>query len=266
MIKRSSISLSLLAISALFLATISCTIFSSQIRVGSLQTETQTVELGDAEAVDVQIVMGAGVLAIRGGASDLLEAEFTYNVAELKPEVAYSGRTLTVLTPDIDEVTSLRDIEDFRYEWDLQFNDDVPMEMRVDLGAGQSDLELGNLSLTMFDLNSGAGDVAVDLSGASSLTRLDIDLGAGRVTLDLTGNWQNDLDADVRAGVGEMTIRLPRGVGVRVSVAGGITDINANGLTRDGDDYVNEAYDESDVTLRIDIEAGIGGINLELGE
>jgi hypothetical protein len=32
----------------------------------------------------------------------------------------------------------------------------------------------------------GAGEVAVDLSGASSLTRLDINAGVGDITVDLT--------------------------------------------------------------------------------
>jgi hypothetical protein len=35
---------------------------------------------------------------------------------------------------------------------------------------------------------------------------------------------------------------------------------------RKGGDYVNEAYGKSDVTLSIEAEAGIGTIELELGE
>jgi hypothetical protein len=41
-------------------------------------------------------------------------------------------------------------------------------------------------------------------------------MGAGEVTVDLTGDWQNDLDVNIEGGVGEITLRLPRGVGVRV--------------------------------------------------
>ena len=42
--------------------------------------------------------------------------------------------------------------------------------------------------------------------------------------------------------------------------------VNASGLRIDGDDYVNDAYGESEVTLRISIKSGVGEINLELGE
>jgi len=140
------------------------------------------------------------------------------------------------------------------------------MEMGVEMGAGRADLELGTLSLTRLDVKRGAGELNVDLSGASALSRLEIGGGAGQVMVDLTGNWQTDLDASIEGGVGEITVRLPRSVGVRVDVQLGIGQVNASGFTQDGDDYVNDAYGESDVTLRVDIGGGVGEINLELGE
>jgi hypothetical protein len=234
------------------------------VRVGKLQTESQSVELGGAESVRVEINMGAGELDVAGGADKLLEADFTYNVAELKPQVEYRGRTLTVQTPDVEGRASLWDIDDYRYEWDLWLNDDVPMEMSVEVGAGNTDLELGSLSLTRLDVEAGAGNVTADLAGASSLTRVNVGIGAGNVTVDLTGNWQDDLDADIRGGVGELTLRLPRDVGVRVDVEGGLGNVNASGLKKDGSTYVNDAYDDSEVTLRIDIEGGVGNVNLKL--
>lgn len=140
------------------------------------------------------------------------------------------------------------------------------MEMSIDVGAGGSDLTVGSLALSSLAIKAGAGDVTVDLTGAPSLTQLDADIGAGEVTVDLTGDWQNDLDANIEGGVGEITLRLPRGVGVRVDVELGIGKVSASGLSKDGDAYVNDAFGESAVTLRVDIQGGVGEINLELGE
>jgi hypothetical protein len=61
-------------------------------------------------------------------------------------------------------------------------------------------------------------------------------------------------------------VRLPRNVGVRVRIQGGLGKVNAAGLTRDGGDFVNDAYGETDATLRVDVETGLGNIDLELGE
>lgn len=237
-----------------------------RLRIGELQTESQTVELGGADSVRVELNMGAGELDVTGGAAALLEAGFAYNVAELKPEVEYRDGLLAIRQPSTEGRASLRDVDDYRYEWDLRLNDDVPMDMDITLGAGRTGLELGSLSLADLDLDAGAASIAVGLRGASSLTRLNVRMGAGGLDMDLTGDWQQDLDATVKGGVGEATLRLPRGVGVRVEVQGGLGTVNASGFTKEGNAYVNDAYGQSDVTLRIDVKAGAGAINLELGE
>jgi hypothetical protein len=61
-------------------------------------------------------------------------------------------------------------------------------------------------------------------------------------------------------------LRLPRDVGVRVKVEAGPHTIETTDLTQDGDVYTNAAYGVSDVTMQIDLETGIGQINLEVEE
>jgi hypothetical protein len=151
-----------------------------------------------------------------------------------------------------------------RNEWDLRLKDDVPMNLSIGLGAGSNYLELGSLSLSRLDIQTGAGEVEVDLTGSPSVSRLDVEAGAGDVTVDLTGHWEGDLVAHIKGGIGRITLRLPYDVGVRVNAEKGIGKISASGLTRKGKAYVNGAYGESDVTLQIEVETGIGKINLEL--
>jgi len=259
--KRAMIAIMLISIAVLY----STTACSGGVRVGDLQTKSQTVELGGADSVDVEIQMGAGELDVSGGASELLDATFTYNVEELNPQATYDGGMLVVKDSDVKEgIRSLFDLDEYRNEWDLTFNDDVPMEMRIDLGAGRSNLALGTLALNSLNIKGGAGEVDLDLSGSQELSRLDFDMGAGTVTIDLTGDWQNDLDARLSGGLGEITLRLPGNVGVRVNVETGIGGVDASGLTKDGDTYTNDAYGVSDVTLLLDVEGGVGQIYLEV--
>jgi hypothetical protein len=251
-------------------ASLGCSITGSGTSVGELRTESESVFLDDADFVSVEINMDAGQLDVRGGAIDLLTADFVYDVDELKPEVAYDASMLTILTPTIDfgiidvGIDSLWGLDDFRYEWDLRLNDDVPMEMSVYLGAGGAYLELGSLSLTNLIVETGVGEVAVDLSDSASLIRLDVELGAGDVSVDLTGNWQNDLIADINAGVGELTLHLPDGVCVRVDVETGAGDVNIHGLSLDSGKYINDACGQPGATLQINLTAGVGSINLEV--
>lgn len=234
-----------LAVVITLLATSGCALTSAQVRVGNLQTRSQSVKLDNAKSESVEIKMAAGTLNVSGGASDLLQATFSYNVAELEPQVAYSVGKLSVRTPSVAAaVPSLWDLENYRYEWDLHLNDNVPMEMHVETDAGSTDLKLGSLSLTRLDLQTGVGPVAVDL----------------------TGNWHADLDATITGGLGGLTLRLPRNACVRVDVEGGLGQVDARGLIKDGKRYVNDACGTSKVTLRIDISAGVGRTKLEMGE
>jgi hypothetical protein len=238
------------------------------IDIRELRTDSETVELGSAQEVTTEVKLGAGKLAINGGSNDLLEAQFTYNVANWKPEVNYeisagNGR-LTVEQPDTDEVPSLN-IDEVRYEWDLSLNDDVPMVLSIRVGAGESRLTLNSLSLSRFEFENGAGDVEIDLGG-STVRDLDIRMGAGDVQLDVSGDWQQDLAASIRGGVGKATVILPTTVGIRATVQGGLGQVNAAALNKEGDVYTNDAYGQSEVTLDIEIEGGVGEINLIFAE
>jgi hypothetical protein len=67
---------------------------------------------------------------------------------------------------------------------------------------------------------------------------------------------------NVHGGVGEATIYLPEGVGIEAHVKGGIGDIHAPGLEKREGRYVNDSYGRAKTTVRLDIEGGIGQINL----
>jgi hypothetical protein len=54
--------------------------------------------------------------------------------------------------------------------------------------------------------------------------------------------------------------------GVRVNARHGIGAIHAPNLKKDSGAYVNDVYGKSHVTLMIDVESGVGEVNLELGE
>jgi hypothetical protein len=235
--------------------------------VGDLQTESQAIEAAGAESAAVEIEMGVGQLTVNGGAAELLDATFTYNVAEWQPQVNYAvtdgvGNLEVSQSGDVDTIPLDNDI---RNEWQLNLNDEIPLDMLIRLGAGESQLSLATLNLRRLTVEGGAGEANIDLGG-SPLESLTVTSGVGETTIDLTGIWENDLDATITGGVGELTLRLPRNVGVRVVTQTGIGDVNANGFTRDGDAYVNDAYGQSAATLTLNVSGGIGAITLELGE
>jgi hypothetical protein len=211
--------------------------------VGEMRNESRSVQPEDATSVRAHLEMGAGELKVGGAADALMEADFSYNVADWKPQIDYevSGEKgeLTVKQGSGDEG---RLGGGARNDWDLRLNDDVPTDLVVEMGAGESDLDLDSLTLT----------------------GLDLQMGAGETTVDLTGDYDRDFDASIEGGVGEATVLVPSKVGVRVRAEGGLGKINAEGFQREGEAYVNDAYGDSDVSLNVDVQGGVGSINLEV--
>jgi len=184
----------------------------------------------------------AGEFSLEGGARDLMEGYFEYNVDQWKPEVDYfvSGQKgrLTV------EQTGRTGIPlgDSKNRWDVNLSQDVPIDLKIDLGAGEGHLDLRGLDLR----------------------DLDIDMGVGELTVDLTGDLKENLKVNIDGGIGSATIYLSEDVGVRVKVDGGIGSVDARGLHKNDHTYTNDAYGESEISINIEIDAGIGSIDLRL--
>ena len=231
----------LLVVASVFLG--SCGAQGQGQDVGEMRNESRSIQPEDAKSVRTHLVMGAGELKVGGAADALMEGDFSYNVADWKPRIDYevSGERgdLTVEQGSGDDG---RLDGGARNEWDLRFNDDVPTDLVVKMGAGESDLDLDSLALT----------------------GLDLQMGAGETKVDLTGDYAWDFDARIEGGVGEATVLVPSEVGVRVRAEGGLGKINAEGFRREGEAYVNGAYGDSDVTLEVDVRGGVGSINLEV--
>jgi hypothetical protein len=212
-------------------------------QVGKMQSESKSVDPEDAQSARAQLKMGAGELNLTGGADQLMEAVFSYNVSDWKPKVSYHVSSEEgELVVKQGSGGGVRLGGDARNEWDISLNDEVPTDLVVQMGAGESDLDLDSLTLT----------------------GLKLQMGAGKTTVDLTGDYAKDFDASIQGGVGEATVMLPSGVGVKAKAQGGLGKINAEGLERVGDAYVNDAYGESNVTLNVDVQGGVGEINLEV--
>lgn len=217
--------------------------FSRHWRTGTvyaMQHISRTVDRQNAKSVRVDLNMGAGNLDLSGGSSHLLEADFDYRGSDGAPRADYS------VSGTEGSLNITQDTEETRFHtttdnhWTLHFANDIPLEIKIDMGAGH-----GNLRMRDIDV-----------------TRLNLNMGAGQVDVDLTGNRKTDLTADIEGGVGEANIRLPKNVGVIVNASGGIGTIDAHGLNHDGDEYTNDQYGKSPVTIHLKVAGGVGTIRL----
>jgi hypothetical protein len=222
-----------------FLLIIGLAVMAGRGRSAATVHETQAVDLLGAKSVNANIEMPAGKLLLTGGSNRLLDADFNYRTAEGKPRADYS---VTGEKGQLDITQNEKHIHfgGRRNDWTLRFSNTVPLDLKLELGAGQSDLNLKGLNVTHVEIN----------------------IGVGQMNLDLSGDRKEDLQVDVQGGVGSARIKLPKNIGVHVNASGGIGSINAHGMRRDGDAYVNEVYGKTHATVQVSVQGGVGEISL----
>jgi hypothetical protein len=214
-------------------------------RTGRSSTERQhsvrTIAVSGAKDVRATVDMSAGELTIGGGTDNLLDATFEQR-ADMAPKVDYdrNGDTGVLKISEDDSGPHVVFPGNHDSHWNLRFGGGLPLDLKVDMGAGQGNLNLRGIPVT----------------------KLELSIGAGQVNADLTGDRQQDLNADIEGGVGEAVIRLPRNVAVEVRASGGIGSVDTHGLRKEGDRYVNDAYGKPGPVIHLKVQGGIGHINL----
>jgi len=156
----------------------------------------------------------------------------------------------------------------------------------MELGAAESDVELGGLSILAVRYRTGASETRLRFStpnrvacdelvleaGAAHLDALQLanancervvfDGGVGGVTLDFTGTWQRDLRADIDVGIGSLTLRLPQDVGVSIRLSRFLASFDRAGFTKRGDTWYSGNWNRARHHLTMDVNAAIGGVDV----
>ncbi len=146
--------------------------------------------------------------------------------------------------------------------WNLYFNNKVENDISISMIAGQGLIDLSGCNLKAFDFKMTAGEVKVNLRN-TSVPYMNFRTAAGEVEMDLTGKWENDLKANIKGGVGEITIKIPDDIGVKIEISGILGDINIPSFKKKNKTYINELYGKTSETLYLDIFGGIGEVNIE---
>lgn len=217
----------------------------SSIVWGNEENSKIQIEKDKAKQLDIHLNNGIGNLNVSGGAKDWVEGEIEYNIDDLKPKYKYerTGNTGKFKIKQSKSSLSGIKIGNVKSTWDLQLTNDVPINLEVDTGASETNLDLQGLQLSNLDINAGVGDITVDLSG----------------------DWQESFNVDLEMGVGRSTIILPKDVGVKVKASKGVGSSNFKGFISEGNGvYVNEAFEDADVKIIVNTELGLGESNFEL--
>ena len=203
---------------------------------GPIVHEHHSVDLGTATRARVVIDMSAGDLAVKSGAKRLFEGDFDFNIPALKPGLAYAVNGGT----GVLKVSQGSASGNYENLWQLSLSEATPIDLDLDLGAGDAQLVLGRLDLRSLAIRLGAGDLVVDLRGMPA----------------------KSYGVTVEAGAGDTTIHLPATVGISARTSGLIGDVNVSGLEKRDGRWVNPRAAASAVTVDLQVQRAIGDLTI----
>lgn len=239
----------------------------------------------DESRLDVNVRYGAGMLTIApGGVGELYRADIRYDSEVFDPVTEYSGGRLEVGVEGRGESMNIRNTESG--EMRLALSPDIPLDLGLEFGAVEANLELGGLRLSRAEIETGASDTKILFSernlipcdllriqmGAASLEarglanadcgRVRAEGGVGDLTLDFSGDWSRDLDAEVTIALGSLTLRVPENVGVRVQKDTFLADFNGSRFHKSDGIHYSDNWDRSEHHLTVRVNGAFGTINV----
>lgn len=230
----------LLIITSVFIVS-GCSIFNN----GEVKEEAISIHKDKAKKLDVNLDLGAGSMNVSKGTKLWVDGMIEYNNKYFDPNVSYKLNKSTgeVRIDQSKKHLPKVKIGKLKNEWNLKLSNKVPIELDVNTGASKTNLDLRGLDLK----------------------ELDIEAGVGELNVNLGGSWSKSFDANIETGVGKTTVILPSDVGVKVNLSKGIGKANVIDLISKGNGvYVNEAYENADVKITVNMDIGVGEVNFKV--
>ncbi len=207
----------------------------------TVESESASIDLQGASEAGLVIKHGAGELKLHSGAgaNELVHGMF---VGGLDYKSTRNGSRLEV------QMRPAKNFMDFPFfgaatqlDWDIALNQNIPIQLRLNLGANKSLIDLHDVNITGLKLETGA-----------SKTHL---------TLPARGRFHADFDL----GAAALTVTIPAGFSARIRASLGAADmkIDETRFPYNGSYYQSPDYETATDAADISMNAGAASIEIK---
>lgn len=214
-----------------------------------LNQDEMSWSLGDTEPTIIQEVAADGV--IRG------ELTYDLNTGSLTID-SHDKDTLIYEVPESGIIEAAFDLNTLTASHlKIQSDSNKFQEM---FRSKKYSTTLPTSGIWTFDVNAGVMDITMNLEEVA-LENGRIDLGVGDIEIQFGEVVSGELYIDI--GVGDVTLDIPESVGVKIISNGGLTTIDAPGLSESNDVYLSDNFESAGQQLTVYLDLGIGSFDLE---
>jgi hypothetical protein len=247
---------------------------------------------GQEKSIDADVRFSIGSLEIGSDPGTLAYSlDVDYDKTSYQPEVRYDsadGGARGILTFRLEGSGKPQ----FRVDRNqnrarLNLSTAVPVRMKLNSGVGDTRLALTGLKVAKLDLEAGVGEARLSLYepnpvvcdsvrikngvgqmnavGLGNLNFRDFEFegGVGGATLDFSGQIRQDANLRIQVGIGGVSVKLPRDIGVRVDAEKNfLSGLHLEGLSKRDTGYFSENYDKAKTRLNFRVVTGVGGFRI----
>jgi hypothetical protein len=219
----------------------------------------QIIKPGKSSHIKTLIKVSGGNLIVTGQSKELAEVNLSYFKNDWNPTVSFTENekegklTITALSNHKEQHIDEENV------CQIALNNKLTYSLGVAMGVGISEFNLQGLSIDKALFRLGVGAFTINLANTSVPT-LKIDAGIGEATVNLSGKWKNDLKAKINAGIGQITIIVPKDMGVKLIVSGFLGSVETPGYQKKNRVYSNPNLGKTKHTLELDINGSIGTV------
>jgi hypothetical protein len=255
-------------------------------------TESFDAPLDGAESASVNLDFDRGNLtvdALQGG-GNLFEAVVSHNEKATFRASGTSNQTIRLTLNDVGAPQFMNFFSDQQIHGEIGLAAGIPLDLKIEIGSGNADLNLADLEISKIVANSGSGNLEVTLpsgafssdfgSGSGSLTigtarnsQLDLkaNVGSGRIMLTVAEGSTGEIDLE--SGSGGLTVVVPEGTAVRVRGETGSGSVNlpkdfirvagSEGMAGDSGTWQTPGFTEAENQLYIQFSVGSGSLRVQ---
>jgi hypothetical protein len=206
---------------------------------GGSETSSFTEQLNGLTSADIQVAFGGGNLRIHSlgaGADAFIQGQFEGLPADVVFERAGDTGRLRIESSGTGFFSDFGDTV-----WDVGLSRQAELDLDVDAGAADLNLDLRDLRVTRLDVSVGAANADIVVPS-----------GAGHV------------DVVISAGAASINVIVPEGVAARISSDSGLSsvDVDTSRFPRSGGEYISPGYGSATDRVYIRIQVGAASVDI----
>ena len=264
---------------------------STPLSAQDYRTVTLSKQYRGQDSLQAEIEFAAGVLKVRPGSpGSLYRMELSYDPQRFAPlsKVDSSGTDLRLGIKSSGQAGISVGLKNDRPQDGLiELNPRTILSLDVSLGAAQADLDFGGLRVSQAEIRTGASETTLRFSspnrvqceqmsisvgaaefsayqlGNSDCKTISVDGGVGGVLVDLTGAWKRDATITLAVALGDISLVLPREVGVELTLDRFLSNFNPEGFVHEGRVYRSLNYSTAGRRLSLSLTSTVGVVKVE---